>query len=70
MNNNIPQFSKITPLITRNAALSSPEDTRWQTEVAPKHKTARIIEERQFVLEWNYFPATLLASMFFSKFII
>lgn len=36
MNNNIPQFSKITPLIKRNVAWSSPEAIRWQTEVASK----------------------------------
>lgn len=35
MNNNIPQFSKIT-LIKRNAAWSSTEAIRWQTEVASK----------------------------------
>lgn len=36
MNNNIPQFSKITPLIKRNVAWSSPEAIWWQTEVASK----------------------------------
>lgn len=36
MNNNIPQFSKVTPLIKRNAAWSSPEAIRWQAEVASK----------------------------------
>lgn len=59
MNNNIPQFSKITPLIKRNVAWSSPEAIRWQTEVASKtlKKKKKIIEECYCFVSSNAFPA-------------
>lgn len=59
MNNNIPQFSKITPLIKWNVAWSSPEAIRWQTEVASKKTTKKtiIIEERYCFVSSNAFPA-------------